>query len=104
MQSTDAVGSEREVTWRERMRIHKAQEQAIHLGTQRLYSDTGDEVEAKRIHYVGRCDLREQAKTRDGTINWPRRSRWGDWWLKWLTGYGVQTWRLLGPICLFVIL
>jgi uncharacterized protein YjbI with pentapeptide repeats len=71
---------------------------------ERYYINSGDEVEAKRIHYIGRRELRENAKKRDGTIKWPRRTRWGDWWIKWLTGYGVQTWRLLIPICFFVII
>ncbi len=76
---------------------------APYLQLEKYFHSIGDEVEAKRIHYQGRRDLRENAKNKRGGTKWPWWTKWGDWWLKWLTGYGVRTWYLLFPICFFVI-
>ena len=70
---------------------------------EKYYRALGDEAEAKRIHYLGRRDLRENAKDKEGRTKWPWSTRWGDWWLKYLTGYGVRTWLLLLWIGFFLI-
>ncbi len=70
---------------------------------EKYYEAIGDEAEAKRIHYLGRRDRRENAKDKDGRTKWPWPTRWGDWWLKYLTGYGVRTWLLLLWIGFFLI-
>jgi hypothetical protein len=56
------------------------------------------------MYYEGRRVRRENAKFAGGSVIWPLPTRWSDWWLKWLTGYGVYTWRLLLPISFFIIL
>jgi hypothetical protein len=67
-----------------------------YLQLENYYASTGDEVTSKRIHYEGRSDLRENANdTRRGVTKWSRPTRWFDWWIKWLTGYGVKTPLLL---------
>lgn len=67
-----------------------------YLQLERYYSNIGDEVEARKMYYQGRRDYRENAI-------WPLLTKWRDWWIKWLTGYGVKTWLLLVPICFFLI-
>jgi len=74
-----------------------------YLQLEKFYRCVGDEVAAKEMHYLGRRDARENAKSRDGRVEWPRRTRWSDWWIKWLTGYGVRTYYLLVPILFFLL-
>jgi hypothetical protein len=75
-----------------------------YLRLERFYRGVGNEVEAKRVHFQGGSDLRENAKDKQhGVVRWPRRTRWGDWWIKWLTGYGVRTYYLLVPILFFLL-
>jgi hypothetical protein len=73
-----------------------------YLQLEKYYRGVGKELEAKRLHYMGRRDLRENAKDKNGGTEWPLLTTWGDWWLKWLTGYGVHTWLLLIPIFFFL--
>ncbi|MDQ3927428.1 MAG: pentapeptide repeat-containing protein [Actinomycetota bacterium] len=73
-----------------------------YLQLEKYYRGVGNELEAKRLHYMGRRDLRENAKDKNGRTEWPLLTRWGDWCLKWLTGYGVHTWLLLIPIFFFL--
>src|SRR5215210_6484121 len=55
------------------------------------------------MHYTGRNKLRENALRKGPrATNWGRFTRWGDWWIKWLTGYGVRTWLLLIYILVFL--
>ena len=66
----------------------------------------GDEVEAKKMHYRGRRDLRENVKKvqrEHGVKKWPPWSKVGDVLLKYLTGYGVRTWLLSSYMVLFLI-
>jgi hypothetical protein len=75
-----------------------------YLQLEKYYASIGDEVEAKRVHYRGPRDLRANAKDElRGSTRWTRFTSWGDWWLKWLTGYGVRTWLLLVWISAFLI-
>ena len=70
-----------------------------YLQLENYYESTGDEVTSKRFHHQGRSDLRENAKDkRRGVTKWSRPTLWFDWWIKWLTGYGVRTARLLAWI------
>jgi hypothetical protein len=74
-----------------------------YLQLERFYKSVGDEVEAKRTHYQGRKDLRDNAKSARGAANWSLWANVGDFFLKYLTGYGVRTWRLLFYIGFFLI-
>jgi uncharacterized protein YjbI with pentapeptide repeats len=66
------------------------------------YNVGGDEVEARRIYHEGRKKAREHAQRviREKTEQENIRPRWTFWRyisdivLDYLTGYGVQTWRL----------
>jgi hypothetical protein len=68
------------------------------------YSSVGDEGEARKMYYRGRCAAREKAKDSNSSVKWPLITTWwSDLSLKWLTGYGVQTWRLLVPIVVVLV-
>lgn len=75
-----------------------------YLQLERYYGGTGDEAEAKTVHYRGKRDLRENAKNDRGATEWSFWTRLGDFFLKYLTGYGTRSWLLLGYIVLFVVL
>jgi hypothetical protein len=93
----------------------KAQEQTKfsrdpYMQLEKYYNSIGDLAQAKQVYYEGRCEFRRNAKYRNkqtkGIMQWLRvnLTSWGDWWLKWLTGYGVQTERLLVPIFLAILM
>jgi hypothetical protein len=83
-----------------------------YLQLEKYYSSIGDEAQAKTVYYEGRRDLRQNVhkyrnKRTTKPTHWKDRfhrwrriklTSWGDWCLKWLTGYGVRTERLLIPI------
>jgi hypothetical protein len=89
-----------------------------YLQLEKYYSSIGNEVQAKAAYYEGRRDLRHNVKkyrnksttkpTKLGKrINKWRRVKltsWGDWCLKWFTGYGVKTERLLIPILVVFVI
>src|SRR5215211_641500 len=76
-----------------------------YLQLEKYYTSIGDENEAKKTYFAGRCAVRENAKDKGGRTQWPGLTLWwSDWWLKWLTGYGVQTARLLIPIITVFVL
>jgi len=77
-----------------------------YLQLEKYYTSVGDEVEAKKMHYRGRRDLRENVKKiqrEHGIRKWPPWTKAGDVLLKYLTGYGVRTWLLSIYIVLFLI-
>jgi hypothetical protein len=73
-----------------------------YLQLETFYRSAGDEVEAKKTHYTGRRDLRENAKSSHGATRWSSWTKVGDLLLKYLTGYGVKTWLLLFYIGFFL--
>ncbi|MEJ7816997.1 MAG: hypothetical protein WKF53_17640, partial [Rubrobacter sp.] len=74
-----------------------------YLQLEKYYRSVGNEVEAKRTHFLGRSELRKNAISRDGHTKWPPATMLGDACLWLLTGYGVRTWRLVVPIFFFLI-
>jgi uncharacterized protein YjbI with pentapeptide repeats len=74
-----------------------------YLQLEELYRSSGDEVDARKIYYAGRCAFRKNAKDEHGSTKWPKPRKWRDWWLKWLTGYGVKAWRAILPMVALVI-
>jgi hypothetical protein len=75
-----------------------------YLQLEKYYRGSGNDLEAKRMHYTGRNELRKNALRKGPrATNWGRFTRWGDWWIKWLTGYGVRTWLLLIYILVFLL-
>jgi len=82
-----------------------------YLQLEKYYRGEGNEVEAKRIHLIGRCELMKHAvknavrrHDRNRGPRWPPATLLGDVCLWLLTGYGVRTWRLLLPIFFFLAL
>ena len=59
------------------------------------YKDIGNEYAARKVYLAGRNALRERAKAKGNNVNWSAGNWVNDSILKWLTGYGVQTWRLM---------
>lgn len=74
-----------------------------YLQLEKYYRGVGNDLEAKRMHFTGRKELRKNAKDPNGVTQWGLFTSWGDWWIKWLTGYGVRTWQLLVPITTLLI-
>jgi hypothetical protein len=62
-----------------------------YLQLEGYYSNTGDQAEAKAIHYRGRRGLRENAKNQRGVAEWSFWTKLGDFFLKYLTGYGARS-------------
>jgi hypothetical protein len=86
----------------------RAQDPAVfsrepYLQLETFHKSVGDEVEAKKTHYEGRRDLRDNAKSARGVTRWPPWTKVGDLFLKYLTGYGVRTWLLLFYIGFFLL-
>jgi hypothetical protein len=66
-----------------------------YLQLEGYYQKIGSEYEARKVYYEGRNRSRSRAKVRGNNIVWSPGNWINDSVLKWLTGYGVQTWRLL---------
>jgi uncharacterized protein YjbI with pentapeptide repeats len=78
-----------------------------YLQLEEFYRRTGNETKARNIYRRGRKDLRKNAKDRNSSIRWNWSRNLTDWLWKWVTGYGVDIWRLLliaGVVILFGIL
>jgi hypothetical protein len=75
-----------------------------YLQLEKYYESMGNDAQARKTYYQGRLALRENAKDKDSGAKWTLSRKLTDWLLKWLTGYGVRTWRLLVPISIFIIL
>lgn len=74
-----------------------------YLQFETYYQNSGDELQAQRFHYRGRRDMRRRALTKDEGATWSATERWVDLMFKLLTGYGVQTYRLLLFIAAFLV-
>jgi uncharacterized protein YjbI with pentapeptide repeats len=70
---------------------------------EQLYDRIGEEAEARRIYREGRRAEREIARKQNTSITWSWQQNLSDWLLKWLTGYGVQSWRLFILAGFFVV-
>ena len=76
-----------------------------YLQLEKYYRGVGNELEAKRMHYEGRSELRKNAWSRgERAAKWPLPTKLADASLWLLTGYGVHTWLLLIPIFLFLFI
>jgi hypothetical protein len=75
-----------------------------YLQLEKYYESVNKDSLVRRIYYQGRLALRENAKKQNGSAKWSLSNNFTDWLLKWLTGYGVRTWRLLVPIFFFIVL
>lgn len=74
-----------------------------YIQIEKYFHKIGDEVKSTEVYFEGRSELRKYAlnqKIED--ITWSRKRKLWDWFLKHLTGYGVQTERLFIPIIVFV--
>jgi hypothetical protein len=75
-----------------------------YLQLEKHFQSIGDDIEAKRVYFAGRCAISEYAKRKNTNVMWSFRRKAGDFLLKWLTGYGVKTHRLSLPIFCFIFL
>jgi hypothetical protein len=74
-----------------------------YLQLEKYYRGVGNELEAKRMHYKGRSELRKNAWTRGKrAAEWPLGTKLADASIWLLTGYGVRTYLLLIPIFFFL--
>lgn len=75
-----------------------------YLTLERYYRTGGQQEEADRIYYAGRCTERRYARKKGTVVTW---SKW-EWLVntfwKWLTGYGVQPGRLIWWISAFIVM
>jgi len=86
----------------------RAQDPAVfsrepYLQLENFYSSIGDEPESKSAYYQGRKAFRDNARSAQGATEWSPWTNAGDLLLKYLTGYGVRTYRLLFYIGFFLL-
>jgi len=84
-------------TWEEMLDCQDPQKftRDTYLQLEAYYKDIGNEYAARKVYLAGRNALRERAKTKGNNVHWSAGNWVNDSILKWLTGYGVQTWRLM---------
>jgi hypothetical protein len=75
-----------------------------YLQLEAYYKKIGNEYAARKVYLAGRNALRERAKAKGNNVHWTTGNWVNDSILKWLTGYGVETWRLMIVIGLLLAL
>ena len=75
-----------------------------YLQLEAYYKKIGNEYAARKVYLAGRNELRERAKAKCNNVHWSAGNWVNDSILKWLTGYGVQTWRLMIVIASLLVI
>lgn len=74
-----------------------------YIQLEQYFRSVGDDTDADDMYYRGRCALREHALQDGKPIHWSKSQNLGDLILKWLTGYGVKTERVMLPIVVLLL-